>query len=143
MDDFQVVLGMEFFDQVHAFPIPASNSLSILDGNRPCMVEAERAAKVENKALSALQFKRGMKKDPSFLATIRELNDGEDAAIAKDPTPSKVQAVLQEYKDVMPQELPKKLPPRREVDHEIELEPGAKPPAIWRLTAWRHPNLRS
>lgn len=30
---------------------------------------------------------------------------------------------------VMPPELPKKLPPRREVDHEIELELGAKPPA--------------
>ncbi|KAL5831624.1 hypothetical protein ACOSQ4_016978 [Xanthoceras sorbifolium] len=29
----------------------------------------------------------------------------------------------------MPAELPKKLPPRREVDHQIELEPGTKPPA--------------
>ncbi|KAI5648407.1 hypothetical protein M9H77_34412 [Catharanthus roseus] len=30
----------------------------------------------------------------------------------------------------MPDELPKKLLPRREVDHQIELEPGAKPPAM-------------
>ena len=30
----------------------------------------------------------------------------------------------------MPPELPKKLPPRREVDHEIELEQTAKPPAL-------------
>lgn len=30
----------------------------------------------------------------------------------------------------MPPELPKKLPPRRKVDHEIELEPRAKPPAM-------------
>ncbi|KAL9259868.1 Transposon Ty3-I Gag-Pol polyprotein-like protein [Drosera capensis] len=29
----------------------------------------------------------------------------------------------------MPKELPKKLPPRREVDHVIELEPGTRPPA--------------
>lgn len=29
----------------------------------------------------------------------------------------------------MPPQLPKRLPPRREVDHKIELEPGAKPPA--------------
>ncbi|KAK0606869.1 hypothetical protein LWI29_005470 [Acer saccharum] len=130
MDDFQVVLGMEFFDQVHAFPFPAGNSLSILDGSKTCMVPAERMAKVESKALSALQFKRGLKKDPSFLATLRELNDGEDPLVPKDPMPAKVQAVLNEYKDVMPQELPKKLPPRREVDHQIELEPGAKPPAM-------------
>ena len=38
--------------------------------------------------------------------------------------------VLEEFKDVMPIELPKKLPPRREVDHAIELEPGAKPLAF-------------
>lgn len=30
----------------------------------------------------------------------------------------------------MPPKLPKRLPPRREVDHRIELEPGAKPPAM-------------
>ncbi|GJT45452.1 hypothetical protein Tco_0954167 [Tanacetum coccineum] len=30
---------------------------------------------------------------------------------------------------MMPKELPKKLPPRREVDHTIELETGSKPPA--------------
>ncbi|PKI46068.1 hypothetical protein CRG98_033523 [Punica granatum] len=32
--------------------------------------------------------------------------------------------------DVMPTELPKKLPPKREVDHRIELVPDAKPPAM-------------
>ena len=30
----------------------------------------------------------------------------------------------------MPPELPKKLPPKREEDHKIELKPGAKPPAM-------------
>ena len=30
----------------------------------------------------------------------------------------------------MPTELPQRLPPRREVDHQIELVPGAKPPAM-------------
>ncbi|TXG73104.1 hypothetical protein EZV62_001683 [Acer yangbiense] len=126
MDDFQVVLGMEFFDQVHAFPFPAGNSLNILNRSKTCMVPAERMAKVESKALSALQFKRGLKKDPRFLATIRELNDGEDQITTSSPTPAKVQAILDEYKDVMPKELPKKLPPRREVDHQIELEPDGK-----------------
>ncbi|KAL0355494.1 UNVERIFIED_CONTAM: hypothetical protein Sradi_3996300 [Sesamum radiatum] len=29
----------------------------------------------------------------------------------------------------MPHELPRKLPPKRAVDHEIELVPGTKPPA--------------
>lgn len=38
--------------------------------------------------------------------------------------------MLQEFKDVMPAELPKKVLLRREVDHAIELKPGAKPPAF-------------
>ncbi|KAH9727005.1 hypothetical protein KPL70_008489 [Citrus sinensis] len=41
MDDFKMVLNMEFFDQVHAFPLPATNSLSILDGSKACMVPTE------------------------------------------------------------------------------------------------------
>lgn len=43
--------------------------------------------------------------------------------------PWEIKTILKEYKDIMPDKLPKKLPPRREVDHKIELEPGAKLPA--------------
>ncbi|PKI53728.1 hypothetical protein CRG98_025858 [Punica granatum] len=41
-----------------------------------------------------------------------------------------VARVLTEFKDVMPQELPKKRAPKREVDHRIELMPDAPPPAM-------------
>ena len=44
--------------------------------------------------------------------------------------PAKVKKALDEFKDVMPPELPKKLPPRREEDHKIELESGAKTPTM-------------
>nr|XP_028958767.1 uncharacterized protein LOC114824969 isoform X1 [Malus domestica] len=54
------------------------------------------------------------------------LNEGEEKY---EPLPKQVEDVLMEFADVMPKELPKKLPPRREVDHAIELEPGAKPPS--------------
>nr|GEZ92490.1 uncharacterized protein [Tanacetum cinerariifolium] len=43
--------------------------------------------------------------------------------------PKVIERVLDEFKDVMPKELPKNLPPMREVDHTIELESGSKPPA--------------
>lgn len=55
MDDFKMVLGMEFFDQVHAFPLPATNSLSILDRSKACMVPTERG-KSEEKTLLVMQF---------------------------------------------------------------------------------------
>jgi transposase InsO family protein len=37
--------------------------------------------------------------------------------------------LLEEYQDVMPEELPKVLPPRRGVEHVIEVVPGQVPPA--------------
>ena len=43
--------------------------------------------------------------------------------------PSVVLDVLRRYEDVMSDQLSKHLPPRRVVDHWIELVPGAKPPA--------------
>ncbi|CAL2233760.1 unnamed protein product [Prunus armeniaca] len=53
-------------------------------------------------------------------------------------------AVLKEFVDVMPKELPKTLPPRREVDHAIELEPGAKSPTKtrYRMTPHKLEELR-
>ena len=38
-------------------------------------------------------------------------------------------APLEEFGDVVPKELPARLPPRRDVNHDIDLEPGAAPPS--------------
>ncbi|PRQ23851.1 hypothetical protein RchiOBHm_Chr6g0265961 [Rosa chinensis] len=40
--------------------------------------------------------------------------------------PKEIEGVLESYVDVMPPELPKELPPRRSVDHEIKLLPGGQ-----------------
>ena len=40
-----------------------------------------------------------------------------------------VKDILQEYSDVFPEELPAKLPPKRVVDHAIEILPGVEPPS--------------
>ena len=46
-----------------------------------------------------------------------------------EPVPFEIEVVLKKYGDVMPDQLPKTLPPRREIDHQIEIVLGAKPPA--------------
>ncbi|KAM2621540.1 hypothetical protein TB2_026279 [Malus domestica] len=127
MDDYGVVIGLEFMDKVRAFPIPFYNIFCILaDGRQPCLVPLERQAKKCTQHLSAIQFAKSWKKgDATFLATLM-LNEGEEK---HGPLPKQVEDVLVEFADVMPKELPKKLPPRREVDHAIELEHGAKPPS--------------
>jgi hypothetical protein len=42
--------------------------------------------------------------------------------------PSVVSNVLQEYEDVFPDEVPPGLPPKRAIEHQIDLVPGASLP---------------
>lgn len=58
------------------------------------------------------------------------MNEGEDYGNLPNQFPPFVQEVLDKFKVVMLSNLPKKLPLRHEVDYEIELESGAKPPAL-------------
>ena len=43
--------------------------------------------------------------------------------------PDAVVPMLKRFEDMMLPELPKKLPPRRQTDHQIELVLGSRPPA--------------
>ena len=45
------------------------------------------------------------------------------------PDCGRIPEILEEFNDVLSQKLPKGLPPRREVDHQVELEPGSAPQA--------------
>jgi hypothetical protein len=47
-----------------------------------------------------------------------------------------VKAFLDDYKDVFPSELPNNLPPKRTIDHAIDVIPGSEPPSrpIYRLS---------
>ena len=61
----------------------------------------------------------------TYLAILKE--DKDDGL--GEPMPKEIEEVLNEFKDVIPLELSKR-PLRREEDHKIELESGAKPPAM-------------
>ena len=94
--------------------------MCILEG-APCLVPTASKATPPGQ-LSAMQISKGCKRhEDTFLATIHEVGDGKNA-MAMEPIPEVVGQVLKAYKDVMPPELPKRLPPRREVDRKIELE---------------------
>ncbi|XP_019059506.1 PREDICTED: uncharacterized protein LOC109117174 [Tarenaya hassleriana] len=127
MDDFRVVLGLTFFRSVSTFIPAATSSLVIVDKDKPTFVPL-RPAPRDSTTLSAMQFKRGVKSSECFIATVRDLNDEEPSC--QTHVPSEVRSLLDSYADVMPSDLPKKLPPRRGVDHAIELIPGSKPPAM-------------
>ena len=63
--DFSIV-PMDDFDQVHAFPLPATNSLSIVDGTKACMVpNGTRQVRGEDTLRHAIQ--KGFQEGPKLL----------------------------------------------------------------------------
>lgn len=130
MDDFKIVLGISCFKKALAFSVLAYSSLVILNDHKIRVIPLRNGEKMKNLMLSTLQFKRRLGKDTSYLTSVRELQDNKEESHDKPPLPRCIKEVLANYKDVMSTKLPNKLPTRREVDHEIELEPCAKPPAM-------------
>nr|CAN64786.1 hypothetical protein VITISV_014071 [Vitis vinifera] len=127
MDDFKMVLGMDFLQKVKAVPLPFLRSMAFLEEEKSCMVPTVTEGTLKTPMLSAMQVKNGLKREEvTYLATLKEEKDEGSG----EPMPKEIEGVLDEFKDVMPPELPKRLPPKREEDHKIELEPGAKPPAM-------------
>lgn len=57
MDDYSIVLGMEFFDNVKVMPILLDNTMCIMGEESMCMVTLPRETNMQVKKLS-----NGMKK---------------------------------------------------------------------------------
>nr|GEW33166.1 uncharacterized protein [Tanacetum cinerariifolium] len=90
----------------------AKDVLAKIDGGKTCMVSTERDAKSGANTLSSMQFKKGLNKsEPCYLAVTR-LGTYEGSSKVK--ASKVIERVLDEFKDVIPKELPKKLLPRRE-----------------------------
>ena len=98
--------------------------------------------------ISFQRMRRLSRKEPVYLAIIRttKATENEDTTInssSGDPMkqcivtvnedrtqtqyPKEVQVILDDYANVFPRELPIGLPPQRDLDHCIELVPGAEP----------------
>lgn len=73
-----------------------------------------------------MQLTKGFKKvQPTFIAALKDKLH--DKLI---DLPEEIKDTLEEFKDIMPSELLKKLLSKREVDHHIDLESRTKPSAV-------------
>ena len=73
--------------------------------------------------VTALQLKKLSRSEELYLLWVKEtVNRNIDKIEVRE-------AILEEYCDVFPESLPQKLPPRRTVDHRIELETNYTPPS--------------
>lgn len=73
MDDYSIVLGMAFMDNMKVVPITCANSMPILEENITNVVPLLRETCIEAKQLLAMQCSKGIKKRrPTFLEAPKE-----------------------------------------------------------------------
>ena len=135
LDDFDFILGNDFFQRVKVALLSHLNVLLIMDEKQPCFlagISKPPKRPSGEKTLSALQLEKGLRKDEhTYVAAMIEIKLDKQVEV-----PNAIAPILTRFVDVMPPELPKKLPPRRQTDHHIELVLGSRPPpqAPYRMT---------
>lgn len=75
--------------------------------------------------VSAIAINKALKKSGEEFLTVFVTERSREVGLVSDF----IGGLLEEYRDVMPPELEKKLPPRWVIDHKIELVLGAIPPS--------------
>lgn len=129
LDDFDVILGNEFLVAAQVAVMPHLGGLLIADVNNPSFVKGVYdVTTISGKKaglISAIQIEKGLRHgDVTYVAAMVEIKPD-----VYQEVPDAVADLLEQFHDIMPVELPKSLPPRRAIDHKIELEPGAVVPA--------------
>lgn len=113
LDDFDVILGNDFFVTAKVALMPYFGGLLISDKDRPCFVlgcgkpDKGKGMKRKTETLSTIQVHNGLKKGAeTYITALVEIKPDVMMEL-----PDEVAAVLKEFEDVMPPELPKSLPP--------------------------------
>jgi len=126
MNDFDVILGQDFLKGNKAIVVPFCDEVVLVGQTRTWTFSTHKQRReVKVQHVSALSLEKAMKE--SDMETYAVMFKGVEGDGVGMPVRAEISDVLAEYADLMPNELPKKLPPRRAVDHSIELEPGKEP----------------
>ena len=125
LDDFHVILGLYFMRREKVVVIAYLGGLMIYDEYEPCFVHVSQD-RDETIALTALQVQDDLQRgEEMYVATVcKVITQGarHEALLIL------VVELLDEFWDVMSNELPSKLPSHHNVDHHIELVSGLMPP---------------
>ena len=72
LDDFELILGVNFLKTAKAAVIPHLGGLLIMDEERPCFVAGvHKRSKGKEPLLSAMQVEHGLKRgEPTFMAAL-------------------------------------------------------------------------
>ncbi|TXG51501.1 hypothetical protein EZV62_024025 [Acer yangbiense] len=129
LDDFDLILGVKFFIKAKAMLMPYLRGILIGDEESPCFIQVcggtqdIKQEKDKGTVNSTKQVDKGLRKGQmTYMAMLVQIKH--DVMV---DVPNEIEAVLEEFSDVMPAELPRELPLRRTTGHRIDQEAGAKP----------------
>jgi len=129
----ECILGMEFITQNNVLIEGHNRIVRIASKSGIVRVKAHELPCVGDPTIRFMvgkAFKKECVGGFGMMCVMRVLDEYEPKEAAKLVTSVKcIKRVLEEFLDVMPEELPEDLPPRRRVDHVIEVMPGVEPPA--------------
>ncbi len=126
------ILGMEFITHNNVLVEGHNRLIRIPSKNGIIRMKAHEVPNVGGSTIH-LMLRKTLEKECmggcSMLCVMRVLDEFEPKEITNLMNfPKCVKCVLDEFLDVMPEELPDELPLKRQVDHAIEVMPGMAPP---------------
>jgi hypothetical protein len=127
-----VILGMPWLKahnphidwRTHEIRITASSGTSHLFPSS----KSKPPVCIHARLVTANQFVHLARQSEAYLAVVRPSQDGPPQPGSSSEQHPLASALLTEFQDVFPENLPPGLPPERSVDHRIELVPGSDPP---------------
>ncbi|KAK2970043.1 hypothetical protein RJ640_014983 [Escallonia rubra] len=94
MDEFKLILGLEFLRDTKTTVMPCTNSLAML-GSKPCVIPTV-SPRAGERSISALQLKKGLKRDETtYLAMLR----WDEIEEVSGPLPKEVKVILNDFED--------------------------------------------
>ena len=124
MDDFDIVLGINFLLEHKVIPMPLAQSLVII-GSKPTIMQTNFRQPGRVKKMSVLQLRQDLSRDELSLAAITVLEEGS----SREPTSTKVSRSTKKHCDMRQGSQTKYLSPARKINSKIDVISGAESPA--------------
>ncbi|KAK2970692.1 hypothetical protein RJ640_023897, partial [Escallonia rubra] len=100
MDEFKLILGLEFLRDTKTTVMPCTNSLAML-GSKPCVIPTV-SLRAGERSISALQLKKGLKRDETtYLAMLRFIVRIDNTAVSHFLSQSKLTSKQARWQELL------------------------------------------
>ena len=143
MDNIDVVLGLTFLEAYNGVFKGKKWELVVQSDSKEFVLPLTKSSGAFGGRLNFISARELSEKCYMLVMQAGEAGDGVTEKV--ELVPKCVEDMLKRYQDVMPEDLPNELPPRREMDHKIEVKSGTEPPskAPYRLNQKELEELKS